>query len=82
MARGGFAIAILAAVIAALLFVSAAQSLAKKLPGNGPAAGNFVTLLDGKSEATRKGFGGGEGRARRAASYGQMINRTDHGEGL
>ena len=82
MARGGLAIAIIAAVIVALLFVSAAHSFAQKLSGNRPAAGNLVVLFDGKSEAARKGFGGGEGRARRAASYGQMINRTDHGEGL
>lgn len=42
MARGGLALAILAAVIAALIFMSAAKSIAQKLEGNIPARAENV----------------------------------------
>ena len=70
MGRGGFAIAIFAAVIAALMFASAAQSLAKKLAGNRPATGNLVSLLDEK--ATARGNQRGVGLLQRAVASGQV----------
>jgi hypothetical protein len=79
IARGGIALALLTAVIVALLFVSAAQSVAKKLSGHGPSATESVSVWEGKA-ATREIQRGGW--LQRAAANRQIMIALHDGKGL